>query len=270
MPAHPKRAAGWNPCDRQAYPAARAGNGARGKAPKILKETSMDNQTNRTGKGKATLDRRTFVGLAATASVAALTGGLLSSCSSEATQPRAQKASGSEAAQPAATETPADAPAAKKALVAVFSWSGHTLQVADHIRELTGADFFSIEPAEPYTIDYNALLDIAQNEQDAAVRPALANAVPEWSSYNTVYLGYPVWWYHVPQIIKTFAEQHDLTGKTIIPFATSGGSSIEGTLADIRSLCPDVSLAQGLTLDGDTVASQMERVDTWLGELGPQ
>lgn len=236
----------------------------------------MNNRLSPYDKGKTAFDRRTFVGLAATASVAALTGGLLSSCSSEAAQPHAQEASepessqSSETAQPGATETPVVAPTAEKALVAVFSWSGHTLQVAERIRELTGADFFPIEPAEPYTTDYNTLLDIAQNEQDADARPALASTVPGWDGYSTVYLGYPVWWYHAPQIIKTFAEQHDLAGKTIVPFATSGGSSIEGTLADIRALCPDVSLTQSLTLDGDTVASQLERVDAWLDGLGLQ
>ncbi|MBC2890151.1 flavodoxin [Gordonibacter massiliensis (ex Traore et al. 2017)] len=223
-----------------------------------------------------TLDRRRFLGLAATAGATALLGGALAGCSSEEPaepraaqnapdQPEAAPEQQEPAAQDASPETPS-APA--KALVAVFSWSGHTEQVADRVRELTGADCFRIEPAEPYTTDYNEVLDVAQRQQDEDYRPALASAVDDWDDYGTIYLGFPVWWYHVPQIVKTFVTEHDLTGKTVAVFSTSGGGSVASTLPDIEALCPGVSFSGNLTLDGDAVASQLDRVDAWLGDLG--
>lgn len=222
-----------------------------------------------------TIDRRRFIGLAATAGVAVAAGALLGGCSSEDATPRSAGVPAPEPETPTPTdeapaseEPAADAPATPKALVAVFSWSGHTLQMAERVNELVGGDFFRIQPAEAYTTDYNAVLDVAQSEQDSDYRPALAATVEAWERYDTVYLGYPVWWYHVPQIIKTFVEEHDLTGKTIVPFATSGGTSITGTLADIEALCPGVQFAESLTLDGDSVASQLDRVDVWIDGLG--
>lgn len=160
------------------------------------------------------------------------------------------------------------AAAAGRALVAVFSWSGNTFQVAERINQLVDSDLFRIEPAEPYTQDYNELLDVAQAEQDADARPALAATVEGWDGYDTVYLGYPVWWYEAPQIIKAFVEAHDFSGKVVYPFATSGGSDISGTLPEIQELCPGAEFREGITLDGDSVASQLDRVDEWLDANG--
>lgn len=215
------------------------------------------------------MDRRGFFGLAATAGAAAVAGTLLASCSTEGAQPRSEEAqSQAEPTADAATEQAPAAASGDKALVAVFSWSGNTLQMAEYIQVQTGADFFRIEPAEPYTTDYNAVLDVAQQERDQDIRPALAATVENWDEYGTVYLGYPVWWYRAPQVIKSFMDAHDLTGKVVVPFATSGGTSITGTLDDIRALCPGAQLTEGLTLDGGSVASQLDRVDTWLSGLG--
>lgn len=153
-------------------------------------------------------------------------------------------------------------------LIAVFSWSGNTLQVAERIRELIQGDFFRIEPTNPYTDNYNELLDIAQQEQDDDARPALAASIDNWDDYATIYLGYPVWWYDAPQIIKTFLETYNTSGKLLIPFCTSGGSSIEQTLPSIEQLASGATIATGLTLDGDSVSSQLDQVDSWLGDLG--
>lgn len=110
------------------------------------------------------------------------------------------------------------------------------------------------------------MLETAQREQDDDARPALASAVENWDDYDTVYLGHPIWWAHVPQIMKSFVEQHDLAGKTVVPFATSGGSSIAGALPDLEALCPGATFAEGLTLDGDAVDAQLDRVDAWVVE----
>lgn len=183
--------------------------------------------------------------------------------SPEAAQTPAQNAPSADAPSPAAR--PAGA-----ALVAVFSRTGHTLQAAEHIHELVESDFFRIDPAAAYPEDYDEMLETARREQDDDARPALANVVENWDDYDTVYLGHPIWWSHVPQIMKSFVEQHDLSGKTVIPFATSGGSSIAGALPDLEALCPAATFAEGLTLDGDAVETQLDRVEAWLGDHGPR
>lgn len=229
----------------------------------------MNNETN------TLMDRRRFLGLAVAAGVTALAGGALAGCASGAEQgaPRAADTSSNTSSAPStepATETPAASTPTEpgKVLVAVFSWSGNTLQLAQHINSRVESDFFRIEPVAPYTSDYNEVLDVAQREQEEDYRPALAASIENWDSYDTVCLGYPVWWYHAPQIIKTFVSQYDLTGKTVVPFSTSGGSSVDSTLGDIRELCPNVQFIQAITLDGNAVSSSLGEVDEWLSEVG--
>lgn len=152
---------------------------------------------------QAGIDRRSFVGMVATAGMTLLLGGALAGCSSRqeaATSAGSASSTQQEASEPA--EQTQDAtqvqPTGGKTLVAVFSWSGNTLQMAERISDLTGGDLFRIEPAAPYTQDYNEVLDIAQAEQREDARPALAATVDSWDEYDTVFLGYPVWWYEPP------------------------------------------------------------------------
>lgn len=216
------------------------------------------------GANPALMDRRRFVGLAATAGAAAMAGALLGGCAGE--EEHASEGAATPGQEPAATAAPSPAaPETRATLVAAFSRTGHTLQVAERIHELVESDFFRIEPAATYPEDYDEMLETAQREQDDDARPALASVVENWDDYDTVYLGHPIWWAHVPQIMKSFVEQHDLAGKTVIPFATSGGSSIAGALPDLEALCPGATFGEGLTLDGDAVDAQLDRVDAWLG-----
>lgn len=212
----------------------------------------------------ALMDRRRFVGLAATAGAAAMAGALLGGCAGE--EERAPEEAAAPEGEAAAVASSPAAPEAGATLVAVFSRTGHTLQVAERIHELVESDFFRIEPAAAYPEDYDEMLETAQHEQDDDARPALASVVENWDDYDTVYLGHPIWWAHVPQIMKSFVEQHDLAGKTVIPFATSGGSSIAGALPDLEALCPGATFGEGLTLDGDAVDAQLDRVDAWVVE----
>ena len=222
------------------------------------------------------IDRRQFFRIAALAGTTLVTGSFLAGCSSEDSRSAQNQESdpsetaGQNSTQDAAQESQdaAQESAAHDTLVAVFSWSGNTLQVAERINELVPSDFFRIEPATPYSTDYNTVLDVAQQEQDEDARPQLAATVDAWDSYGTIYLGYPVWWYDAPQIIKSFLDQHDTSGKLIIPFCTSGGSSIDQTLPSVQELCPNATFAEGITLDGDTVSSHLSDVDHWLGDLG--
>lgn len=218
--------------------------------------------------------RREFIRVGALAG-AALTAMAMGGCAS----PRSQEAAPSSEAPaeaPASNESAPQAQSAQaqsaqpeggKALVAVFSWSGNTLQVAERIRERTGSDLFRIEPTTPYTTDYDELLDVAQAEQRNGDMPAIASTVADWDSYDVVYLGYPIWWYEAPQIIKSFVSQYDFAGKTVVPFCTSGGSQLGSTLAEVKELCSGAEFLDGITLSGDTVSSHLDEVDAWLDEL---
>ena len=216
------------------------------------------------------IDRRKFVAMAATAASALVLGGCAGGAGEGASQQGSAKDSASDQGASGEGEQSSQPSAARgaKTLVACFSWSGHTQQVAEHVNGLVESDLFRIEPADPYTQDYNELLDIAQSEQNADARPALASGVDNWDEYGTVFLGYPVWWSKAPQVVKTFIESYDFSGKTVSPFVTSGGSGIAGTLPEIRDLADGASFTEGLSISGEQVASELDKVDEWLGKLG--
>ncbi len=153
------------------------------------------------------------------------------------------------------------------ALVAYFSWSGNTEAVAQEIQAQTGADLFEIVPAEPYTDDYNELLDIAQEEQSSDARPAIAETV-DLSTYDTVYLGFPNWWGDMPMIMYTFLDEYDLSGKTIAPFNTSGGSGFSGSLDTIAEMEPDAEIKEGLSLGSSEAEDCADTVSGWLNSIG--
>ena len=130
-----------------------------------------------------------------------------------------------------------------KILVAYFSYQGHTANVAREIAAQTGGDLFEIRPVTPYP-GYDECLDVAKAEKNNNARPAIDGQVENMADYDTIVIGYPIWWGVAPHIINSFLESYDLTGKTVIPFATSGGSGI-GTPENY--LAPS---AKGATLRG--------------------
>ena len=158
--------------------------------------------------------------------------------------------------------------AGSNALVVYFSWSGNTESVANEIQAQTGADMFEIVPAEPYTDDYDTLLDIAQDEQANDARPAIAGTVDHFEQYDVVYLGYPNWWGDMPMILYTFLDEYDFSGKTIAPFVTSGGSGFSGTVGTIAELEPGAAVQEGLSVGASSVAGAQERVEEWLSGIG--
>ena len=108
------------------------------------------------------------------------------------------------------------------------------------------------------------MLQIAQDEQAAGTLPKIAGNVTNWSAYSTVYLGFPTWWGHLPQIVKSFLAEHDCTGKVIYPFNTHGGSGFASCLSDLSAACPGADIRDGLSLSGDNVSSSMARIDSWV------
>ena len=134
-------------------------------------------------------------------------------------------------------------------LVAYFSASGVTAKVAEKLSEAIGADLYAIEPEVPYTkadldwMDKKARSTIEMN--NPASRPAIAGKRDNMNDYDTVFVGFPIWWYVAPTIINTFLESYDLTGKTIIPFATSGGSDMGKTNEKLLPSCKGAKLLNG-------------------------
>ena len=123
-----------------------------------------------------------------------------------------------------------------RTLVAYFSASGETARLAKTVAEVTGGDLFEIQPEVTYTsadLNWNDKRSRSTVEMnDAGSRPAIADEVADMEQYDTVFVGFPIWWYQAPRIIETFLESYDFSGKTVIPFATSGGSGM-GEAAEI-------------------------------------
>ncbi len=151
-----------------------------------------------------------------------------------------------------------------KALVVYFSWSGNTENVANAIAEQMGADVFEIVPEEAYIDDYDALLDIASEEKESNARPAIAGSVENMAQYDVIYVGYPNWWSDMPMILYTFFDSYDLSGKTIAPFCTSGGSGLSNTVNSIKELEPDANVLEGLHIGSSSASDPDQDVSDWL------
>lgn len=138
---------------------------------------------------------------------------------------------------------------AAKSLVVYFSWSGNTENVAKSIQRQTDFDIWEIIPVTPYSDDYDAVVDLAQKEQSTDARPAISGSIENIEQYDVIYVGYPNWWYVAPTIINTFVESYDFSGKTIVPFATSGGSGMGRTVEVLKALCPNANWEKGKMLN---------------------
>ena len=153
-------------------------------------------------------------------------------------------------------------------LVAYFSASGVTAKVAETLSETIGADLFAIEPKVPYTkadldwMDKNSRSTLEVKEP--ASRPEIARVRDNMEEYDTVFVGFPIWWYVAPTIINTFLESYDLTGKTIIPFATSGGSGMGKTNEKLMPSCKGAKLLDGKVLKANVGAKEL---DEWVAGL---
>jgi putative flavodoxin len=148
-------------------------------------------------------------------------------------------------------------------LVAYFSASGVTAKVAETLAEAIGADIFEIEPKVPYTkadLDWTNRQSRSSIEMnDPASRPAIAGVRDNMADYDTLFVGFPIWWYVAPTIINTFLESHDLTGKTIIPFATSGGSGMGKTNEKLLPSCAGAKLIEGKVFKSNVSKAEMNQ-----------
>ena len=167
------------------------------------------------------------------------------------------------------SETATDAQEEKNILVAYFSVTNNTKAVAEKLADGLGADIYEITPEEPYTdadIDYsddNSRTTIEMNDPDA--RPAIAGSVENMDQYQVLFIGYPIWWGDAPRIISTFMESYDFSGKTIIPFCTSGGSGISSSAANLEKLTSGANWLEGKRLNG---SDSQDTIMEWADSLG--
>ena len=150
----------------------------------------------------------------------------------------------------------------KKILVAYFSWGGNTRGVARSIHEKVGGDIFEIRTEKPYPDGYKETVEAAKAEKAADARPAIAGPLPDTSGYDLVLLGYPIWWYVEPMAVDTFVTSVKLDGVTVLPFATSGTSSVKASEERLRKLLPAAKVGTGL------LANIESTVEPWLKANG--
>lgn len=206
----------------------------------------------------------------------------------EGTSSAGQKAATAEKSAPSSAKADsaaqhADAKTSKKILVAYFSRAGENYNVgyiekgnthimADMIAEAVGADTFEIKTVKPYPEDYKECTEVAKQELAEDARPALAENVENWQEYDTVFLGYPIWWSYPPMAVYTFLESYDWNGKTVIPFCTSAGDVLTGKESDLPQYGKGMAIRDGLGLEGKRVQENPESakadVMKWLKSLG--
>ena len=146
--------------------------------------------------------------------------------------------------------------------------TGNTGVVADMIAQATGADLFSIRTVEQYPNTYDATIDQGQQEQSDGARPELATHLENLDSYDTIFLGFPNWWGDMPMAVYTFLDEVDLSGKTVIPFVTSGGSGFSNTISTIQQMEPQATVQEGLSIGASSATGAQQQVESWLSELG--
>jgi flavodoxin len=166
--------------------------------------------------------------------------------------------------------------AEKKILVAYFSWSGNAKALAGQIAQQTGADLFEIKTTKAYPSIYNECIEVAKQEQSSNARPVLSGSVTNMAQYGTVFLCFPNWWGTLPMAVFTFLESYDVSGKTLYPLITHGGSRFGRSLDDLKKLCPKTILGEGLSIsafdsnpnDNTRITAPNQDVSAWLRKIG--
>lgn len=196
--------------------------------------------------------------------------------SSTESTPSAVESTSSEEAEniesTAPTESESETPATSQGsniLVAYFSATNTTEGVAEHIANGLNAELYEIVPEQPYTsadLDWNdndSRSTIEMNDPNA--RPEISGSVENMDQYDVVFIGYPIWWGEAPRIISTFMESYDFSGKTIVPFCTSGGSGIDSSAANLEQLTSGAQWLEGRRLNG---SDSQEKIMEWVNSLG--
>jgi flavodoxin len=155
----------------------------------------------------------------------------------------------------------------KKILVAYFSHSGNTREIANQINKIVGGDIFEIQSVSQYPKDYDAVVKQAKQELESDYKPVLKTKVSNIKSYDLIFVGYPLWWYTIPAPIKTFLSEYDFSRKTIAPFCTHEGSGLSRSVTDISKLCPKSTVLDGLAIRGGKVKTSQNEISNWLRKI---
>lgn len=145
--------------------------------------------------------------------------------------------------------------------------TGNTGVVANIINEKVGGDIYPILVVDKYPADYDETVNRGRNEQNRNYRPQLVNHIENFNEYDTIFIGFPNWWYDMPMAMYSFFEEYDFSGKTIIPFVTSGGSGFSNTVSTIKSLEPNATILEGVSINGRRAMRAEADVTEWLEEL---
>lgn len=164
-----------------------------------------------------------------------------------------------------AAETQAGKP---RILVAYFSWSGNTREIAKIIHQRVAGDLFEIVPATPYPTDYNACLDQSAEELKKQYRPPLKTRVANMKQYDVIFLGYPNWWATIPMPVASFLEEYDFSGKTIVPFCSHGGGRLGQSVSAVAKLCPKATILDALSIHYGGGQTLQDDITTWLRKIG--
>lgn len=145
---------------------------------------------------------------------------------------------------------------------------GNTQYAAMLISENTNADIYRIEPKTPYTTNHRDLVNQAKEEQNKDLRPEIKNKISNFNDYDIIYVGYPIWWSDMPQILYTFFELYDFSGKTVIPFSTHGGSGLAGTVSTIKNKLTGANVeSNAFTMSRNDMENAPEEIKSWLKEI---
>ena len=145
---------------------------------------------------------------------------------------------------------------------------GNTQYVATLIVENTGGDLYRIEPKTPYTTNHSDLVAQAKEEQNKDIRPEIKNKISNFNDYDIIYVGYPIWWSDLPQILYTFFELYDFDGKTVIPFSTHGGSGLAGTVSTIKNKLSGANVeSNAFTMSRNNMEDAPEEIKSWLKKI---
>lgn len=221
------------------------------------------------------MDRRAFV-LAAGAAGAVVLGGCGSKGNETAPTDEPEESTENEP-QVNEAQTEESAPSASKALVIFYSRAdenytdsgtevleiGHTKVMAGYIAEALGADQYEIIPTDAYPFSYDECCNVASDELAADARPTLAGNPPDVSPYDLVFLGCPIWWGNEPMVVRTFLDAVDLSGKTVVPFTTHGGSGLGSVPANLQARIPNATFLDGKAVAGTAVDGSRDEVVQW-------
>ena len=153
-----------------------------------------------------------------------------------------------------------------KMLIIYFSHTGNTETFANYIKKNANITSFKIVPATPYPENYTSIAEIATQERNNNLRPEIKDPLTNISQYNTILLGYPIWYSHIPNIVITQLEKLDFKGKTIYPFNTHGSSGVASSVSDIKEYAPDAKVMDGYPIKGAEIANKEEDIIDWLDD----